>query len=230
MIASDVTDRASRILFDITQVRWPKGELLDYVSDGQRQVVLYRPDANPSNKALQLVGGSRQTIPADGIRLLRVVRNMGVNGTTPGRAIRVVDRTALDNELPNWHVDGASNVIEHYVFDNVDRKHFYVYPPAAGTNNTPANVWVEAVYSATPPDVTDDAQTLALEDHYLNAILDWTLYRCYSKDASYAGNLARAGAHLQAFAAALDVNMKIEWNAAIPTSGSVAVPMPSQGA
>ena len=228
MRASDILTRAGRILFDTTQVRWSQPELLDYVSDGQRQVVIYRPDSNPSNKSVQLVGGSRQTIPEDGIRLLRVVRNMGANGATPGRAIRQAERTALDNELPNWHFESPSATVQHYVFDNVDPKRFYTYPAVSGAVGRTASVWVEIVYSSAPPQVTSPDQSLVLEDHYLNAILDWVLYRAYSKDASYAGNMQRAGAHLQAFAAALDVQMKIEWNASIPSTGNVTPVNPTQ--
>lgn len=216
MLASDVTNRASRILFDITQVRWPVAELLDYTTDGERQIVLLRPDANPKNEAVRMVGGSKQTIPAGGVRLLRVVRNMGSNGTTPGRAIRPVSREALDTELPDWHFTNPALSIQHYHHDNVDPRTFYAYPPVTGTVGQAAALYAELVYSATPAVVTSAAQTLTLADHYLNPVLDWVLYRCYSKDASYAGNMQRAAVHLQNFANALQVTMNIEWAAATP--------------
>lgn len=215
MYASDVTNRASRILFDTTQVRWPIAELLDYCTDAERQIVLLRPDANPKNESLQLVSGSRQIIPSSGVRLLRVVRNMGTNGETPGRAIRSVSREAMDNELPDWHFASPSLTVQHYYHDNIDPKHFYVYPAVTGTPGIAAPCFIEAIYSAVPAVVVSAGQVLTLADHYLNPILDWVLYRAYSKDASYAGNMARAGVHLQNFANALQVTMRVEWAAAL---------------
>lgn len=217
MIASDILNRASRTLFDLTNVRWPEPELLDYISDAQLSIVMHRPDANAVNAAVTLVPGSRQTLPVGGIRFLRAVRNMG-SGSTPGRAIRECSRVALDNEMPDWHYANPATVIEHYIFDNIDPRHFYVFPAAASA------VSIEIIYSATPPPVTSPSQALTLPDHYLNPVYDWVLYRCYAKDASYAGNMARAQHHLQAFASALGVTMDIEWRAA---SAQMATPTPA---
>lgn len=209
MLASAIVNRASRTLFDLTRVRWPEEELLDYTGDGELAVVMHRPDANSVNAAMALALGSKQTLPNGGIRFLRAVRNVG------GRAIRECSRVALDNEIPDWHYANPSTAIEHFVFDNVDPRNFYVYPSAA----TGANI--EIVYSATPAAVTSVGQTLTLPDHYLNPIYDWVLYRAYAKDAAYAGNLARAQHHLQSFAAQLGVNMQVEFAAA---SSQMATP------
>lgn len=208
MLASAILNRASRTLFDLTNVRWPESELLDYIADGQHAIILHRPDANAVNATMALVAGSRQELPVGGIRFLRAVRNMG-NGSTPGRAIRECSRVALDNEAPDWHYAGAAAIIEHYIFDNVDPRHFYVFPPAASSA-----VNIEVIYSALPAAVLNANSVLTLPDQYINAIYDWVLYRAYSKDASYAGNLQRAQHHLQAFGAYLGVTMQIEFAAA----------------
>jgi hypothetical protein len=209
MLASAILNRASRTLFDLTNVRWPESELLDYIADGQHAIILHRPDANAVNGVMPLAVGTRQELPVGGIRFLRAVRNMG-NGATPGRAIRECSRVALDNEDPDWHlVSGASATIQHYIFDNIDPRHFYVYPPAVSTA-----VNIEVIYSALPAAVTSAGDTLTLPDQYINAIYDWVLYRAYSKDASYAGNMQRAQHHLQAFGAYLGVTMQIEFAAA----------------
>jgi len=220
MLASDVTTRAARILSDTGNVRWTMPELLDYVSDAERAVVFFRPDANAVNEAVRLVGGTRQSIPASGQRLLRVVRNMGAAGTSPGRVIRECSRVALDNEQPDWHTAPTAGVAEHYVYDNVDPKRFYIYPCVSGTIGAPSNTYVEIVYAANPATVTTAGQTLTLGDQYLNPVLDWVLYRAYIKDAQYAGNLQRAQAHLGSFASALEVNMKQAFAAASPQAAS----------
>jgi hypothetical protein len=225
MLASDIITRASRTLFDNTQVRWTPTELLDYITDAERQIVLLRPDASPKNEAIRMLGGTRQELPAGGIRLLRVVRNMGGAGTTPGRAIRPVSRDALDTENPLWHTATPALVVQHYFFDNVDPRRFYVYPSVTGTVGQPASCYVEAIYSVNPAVVTSTSQTLTLGDHYLNPVLDWVLFRCYSKDASYAGNMERARSHQLNFAGALQVTMATEWMASTPP-GARQEPVP----
>jgi hypothetical protein len=60
----DLIDRAEEILQDTTNVRWSQQTLLDYLNDGQREVVLFRPDANPVNTSFTLTANSaKQTLP-----------------------------------------------------------------------------------------------------------------------------------------------------------------------
>ena len=47
----DILDRASIILQDSTNVRFPNAELLKFFNDAQKEVVLHRPDANNLNQA-----------------------------------------------------------------------------------------------------------------------------------------------------------------------------------
>jgi len=85
MQAKAILDKAEVLLLDPTNVRWPRNQLLDYLNDGQREVVIYRPDASMEDRVVALVDAStRQTLPANGLRLLDVVRNMGTDGATPG--------------------------------------------------------------------------------------------------------------------------------------------------
>ena len=49
--AVDILDRASIILQDNTNVRFPNQELLKFFNDAQKEVVLHRPDANMQNAA-----------------------------------------------------------------------------------------------------------------------------------------------------------------------------------
>ena len=193
MKVSDILDRAGRLLSDPTHVRWAEDELIDYINDAQKQIVLLRPDANSRNESFKLVAGSRQMIPASGLQLLRIIRNMGENGSTPGRVVYPTLRSALDAETPDWHTrTGAA--VQHYIYDpDIDRKVFYVYPSVSGS-------WhVEISYSSTPVDVTGATDTLELNDQYINPIIDWVLYRAWAKDAEYAGNVQRAQMHEQSF-------------------------------
>ncbi len=67
----DLIDRAEEILQDTTNVRWSQQTLLKYLNDSQREIVLFRPDANPVNTTLTLTANSaKQTLPSAALRLL----------------------------------------------------------------------------------------------------------------------------------------------------------------
>lgn len=191
MLASEVIDRATIILQDNANVRWTRIELLKWLNDAQREIVIVRPDATAMNAAITLVAGTKQSLPDTAVQLLDVVRN------TAGRAIRMVQREILDAQQPDWHTHTKSSTVRHYMFDVRDPKHFYVYPPAV------AGVSIETVYSTVPADVTSEAGAISLNPIYANAMVDYMLYRAFLKDADYAANANRASAHYSAFAQAL---------------------------
>lgn len=204
--AQSIIRRAVETLQDPTSVRWPISELVRYLNDGQREVVLYRPDSMVTSTTRTLTTGTRQTLP-NGSKLIEVVRNTG--GTK--RAVRMVNREILDAQTPGWHnLTGATDIL-HYMYDPRDPTVFYVYPPAA------TGASVEIVYAAYPTDIVEPADgslytavagNISLPDIYGNVIQDYILYRAYSKDSEYAGNAQRAQAHYAAFANALGIEIK----------------------
>lgn len=199
VVASDILDRASIILQDSTNVRFPESELLDFLNDAQREIVLHRPDANMQNANMTLVAGSKQSIPAGGLRLIDVVRNAG------GKAITQVNREVLDETLPNWHETAAgADKVQHYIYDPADPKNFYVYPKGTSSMD------VEVVYSSSPSEVASTTGTITLDDIYANCILDYILYRSYQKDSEYAGNAQRSMMHYQGFTNALGIKTQAD--------------------
>lgn len=210
----DILGRASIILQDATNVRFPNDELLKFFNDAQKEVVLHRPDANMQNvNNFTCVAGSKQTIPTTGLRLVDVVRNVG------GRAITQVDRKILDETLPNWHETTADSTrkIEHFIFDPADPKHFYVYPKATTAFQ------LEIVFSAAPSDISisnfnTDTTTISVDDVYANSLLDYILYRAYQKDSEFAGNAQRSMMHYQGFTNSLGVKTQVD---------AAVTPMPS---
>lgn len=198
--AQSIVDRARHILQDTTSggTRWLDPELLKWVNDAQREIVLLKPNAYSAVESVNLVAGTRQNLPAAGLLLLAIVRN------TSGPAVRRVDRNIMDSENNSWHMDTATDLIEHYVFDDDAPDTFWVYPPNTGAGE------VEVIYSKSPADLSDLSDPITLNDIYSNVILDYILYRAYSKDTDYAGNQQRAGNHYNAFNNSLGVKLKAE--------------------
>lgn len=206
--AQSVIRRCVETLQDNTSIRWPVSELVRYLNDAQREVILYRPDAAVTNASVPLVTGSRQNLPVGGTKLVEVVRNSA--GTK--RAVRMVNREILDAQLPGWHAQAGVTEILHYMYDPREPRVFYVYPPAAATGAA-----VDLSYASMPADIAEPSEgalytsvtgNLGVPDIYANAVQDYVMYRAYTKDSEYAGNAARAQAHYGAFANALGVEVK----------------------
>lgn len=203
--AQSIIRRVAETLNDVTSVRWPVAELVRYLNDGQREVGTYRPDALVAGATVNLAAGSKQSLPANGIKLMDIVRN----ASTSQRAVRMTNRQILDAQIPNWHNLAGVTEILHFIYDPRDPLVFYVYPPAAASGAA-----VYMIYAGTPAAITEPADgstysnvtgNIGVPDIYANALIDYVLYRAYTKDTEYSGNASRAQAHYQAFVNALTV-------------------------
>ena len=196
--AQSIIDKAKITLQDTTGVRWPDSELLAYLNDGQREVCIKRPDAVSVLANVTLTTGTRQTIPDAGTAILRAVRNMGTNGTTPGRAIRHVSLDLLDSNIPNWHAAAPSAEVLHVAVDVRMPQHFYVYPPAtSGTQ-------IEVLYAAPPAVLVSAASVISVDDVFATPLYDYLCFRAYTKDQDSTGNAERAKAHRDLFDGVMD--------------------------
>lgn len=201
----DVIDKAEQILQDPTNVRWGQQELLDYLNDGQREIVLFRPDAKTNNESFTLAESSKQTLPSSALRLIDIYKNISPE-TNP---ITLIERKILDDQIDDWY-NQSSTFVEHYVYNPIDPKNFYVYPYPSTSGNT-----IEIVYSASPSDITisnfsTDTDTIELDDVYANAILDYILYRAYQKDTEYAGDLQKSANYFNTFQNALGIKQQVD--------------------
>jgi hypothetical protein len=194
-----IIDAAAVALQDLGGTRWTRPELLDYLNAGQRALVVAKPNAYVRLTDAPLVAGTVQTLPvADGtaamepIQLVAVLRN-----SCNGLAVRLVERHLLDLHMPDWHARPRTKVVKHYCYNPLDPKRFLVYPPNDGTG------CLEIACAATPPTLPSEEATIALDDIYRDALLDYCLYRAFAKDAEYAADPARAAAHYAAFTQAL---------------------------
>lgn len=194
--AKTIIDKATIQLIDLTNIRWTRAELLSWLNDGMRQIVLIQPSASSTTSVIKLDAGTRQYIPDDGWLLLAIYRNMGTTGTTPGRAIRIISREIIDGFNPDWHSDTAKAEVRNYIYTNQDQLAFYVYPPNTGTQ------YIEINYSAQPSNITE-TDVIPIFDVFQSALVDYILYRACSKDAQYAPGLQLASQYSAAFVAAI---------------------------
>jgi len=212
----DVVQRVEDVLQD-ENIRWPRLEIQNWINEAYLQIVLLRPDANAKTATLTCVAGTRQTIATGfptGLRLLDVVRNLATSSTK--KVVRLISRSVLDDQRPSWHAETSTVNIQNFTFDPRQPKEFFVYPPAT----TAAQV--EIVYADAPGahSLTEselnpagsNTEVIKLDDTYLSSIIDWVLYRSYSKDAEYAANAQRAVAHNNAFLSGIGAKTQSDSN------------------
>jgi hypothetical protein len=208
ILASAILSEVDTVLLDTAKTRWPDAEKLVYLNAGQRQIVFFKPDAYVVNDVYSLVAGTKQSIPdgtnsfqnasavtlREGVALVKVVRNMGTDGLTPGAIIPPIGSDMLDNYNPDWHGESQVAAVNNYAFNDEDPKRFYVTPPNAGTG------YVEVIYSALPLDVASVSTAITLSDVYRDSLMNYVLHRCYAKDAALSPlNAQRATEYLNLF-------------------------------
>ena len=176
IIAQAIIDDVEETLFDPGNVRWLEEDLLKYLNSGQRYIVLLKPDANVITESVQLVTGTKQSIPAAGSILIDNIRNMGTDGATPGSIIRRVEKEVIDSFDYQWHEDTVSDSVEHYHHNENNPKIFYVIPPQPSSSQG----YIETSYSAIPSDITADA-VITLDDIYEDPLKHYIMYRAYQK-------------------------------------------------
>jgi hypothetical protein len=199
----DLIDRAETVLQDTSNTRWAQAELLSYLNDAHREIVMQRPDAKVANATLGCSASSKQVLPSGALRLIDVVRNLN------GKAITQIDRKVLDVQNPSWHTGSGNTAIEHFMYNPADPKVFYVYPVPKNT------VEIEIAYSQSTTDIaisnySSDTATISLDDTYSNAILDYMLYRAYQKDSDFGGNMQKVATHYQSFANSIGLKTRAD--------------------
>jgi hypothetical protein len=236
ILAKDVLYRASVQLTDAPSstdqfVRWSEKELVAWLNDGQRVIAKYLPASCSRIDVIRLATGTRQSIETvqsthikhgDGTTaatqrgkiLLDIIRNMGDDGLTAGRSIRVVGRELLDAGSPDWHEEAGTEILE-FTYDIRTPKYFYTYPGVAAGET----VWVEISWLVNPVEVAYVADSMrisggsttviSIDDQYVDDLVNYMLARGHMKDAEAAGNLNLASAHVNIFTSSINAQAMV---------------------
>lgn len=199
----DVINAAKAIYNDVLNIRLPNKELLDWFNDAMLETVNKRPDILVKTQNFICASGTLQTLPPEALRFIRVVRN----NTASKVAVSAMDMDTMDQVLPSWHDDSVlADEVEHYLYSNKDPKHFYLYPAVKENHD------IILSYTFSPTKVvltnfTSDFTLLEIDAPYKSPLVDWILYRAFSKDIEFAGGRARADKHYQAFYQGLGIKL-----------------------
>lgn len=203
--ASQVIQDASVTLMDLTFTRWKLPELLDYVNEAVEQITTMKPNVMTAQVVMDLAPGARQRIPAGNTVLIRVVHNTAV-GTNQRSITALPNSDLLDMFFPNWRNNAQfprAQIVEHVIPNPSDLTYFDVVPPNDGTGQVlietsqkPARL----ARTGTGPHVLQQYRvTVPLPDIYQTAILNYVLFRAFSKDSGTPAGAQRAVGYMQAF-------------------------------
>lgn len=197
MLCSAILARVRKKLNDPNATAWTdSSDLIPALNEALQALISYRPDAASFTTMMLLVAGTRQTLPSDGVRLLKVIRNRGVSGLSDaGRAIRKADMLVQDALIPDWHETTGQTTIDEYFYDSITPKDFYVYPPAPVS----PVIGVDISYVRVLPTITEGTDTLPVDDYFAPAIQEWMLYSIMGSDDEQNPNYAVARAHQKTF-------------------------------
>lgn len=220
VLVKDVLWRVAAHLQDYTPqyARWPEQELVNYLNDAQAAIAKFLPAAASRVDTIRLQAGSRQSIetiattdckpgdgstpavPIQGQMLLDIVRNMGTDGVTPGKVVRLTERKVLDETFPLWHLSTGA-AVAGFMYDPRTPKYFYVTPALS------ARAWVEAMYAALPvlvpaggvpgseiyANAGSSAAKLTIGDESLDDVVNYVVARANLNETEWAdGNKAAA--------------------------------------
>lgn len=233
--------------------RWTERELVVYTNYAQRAIAKYLPQAGSRVDAIKLAAGTKQDLtkvlaaniipgdgstPADvyGIALLDVRRNMGANGSTPGRVVRVVDRYTKDTNDPDWHSKTGS-VVREFVTEKETPRVFYTVPGVTG------NVWAEVSWMAEPTRVpeggapgseiyaADGASTvlLGIHDQFVEDAHNYVVAMASLKRSKNTINQNLVAMHTQLFTSSLNTQATVLTGVnpnlkALPFADQIATP------
>lgn len=203
--AKHIVRSAQEALQDADGERWPAPELVRYLNDGQQVIATAVPAAvSRTLRFVPTAGQGRQTLPQGAFLLLDVQCNAQGNWWP----VRKVDLRLLEASARGWRAMPPVRQVLHYSYSgDLSPNQFHLYPPPT------ADAMLDVLVAVYPDKVAEPAGptwhsvdgSTGLDARWDAALLDYVLYRAWSKDAEYGANAALAGARLQAFTAQVGV-------------------------
>ncbi len=231
----DVVWRISVLLQDTAPQyqRWPEREIIHWLNDGQVTITKYLPLACAKVISMKLRTGTLQSIasiaavdakledgstpsaPIYGVQFLNPRRNMGSAGTTPGRAIRMVERDVMDSQDPDWHTRTAS-AVSSVIYDPMTPRNFSVTPGVTGT------VWMQLALTASPTAIPNTAPVgseaylvdggsttaISIDDEFVAELVDYVVARANMKDSKHSDKAA-ADFHMKRFLESINTKVAV---------------------
>ncbi len=187
---TQISTRVGVLLNDVSKIRWPDTERLDWINECRRQVAVR--DTGIFGGATEIVhsltAGCRQRITTPNAYMIVSIDS----NLASGKAISETSRAVLDAFKPSWRNDTDTDV-KHWFHDKTDPLAFWVYPGATGS--------VKGYALVMPSDITALTEDALPNDKYEAAMVNYVCYRALSKEDEAAA-ATKAAAFYQLFISA----------------------------
>lgn len=200
-------------LTDKDSVTWSAPTLIMYLNQAMLALVSVRPDASEYTTILTLAAGSKQALPADGLRLLSIFRNTNAAGAFIGPIVRHIERTSLDDLNASWMQEAPSEFCQEYWYDERAPRQFWTSPVIAGAR-------VEASICRIPPTVVSPDDDIPVDDVFVPALREWILYLAWGRDDEKSPTSSRAKDHRATFFNLLGVKEQADAKSSPKASGA----------
>lgn len=194
----DFLELVSIQLYDDANTNWSEPELLSWLEEGIGSLAAFRPDLFTQTQTIPLQSGALQQTPSTAVRVVRVLGTKETSGG-PTRGLTRFNIRSMNAARPDWELDPPGRARQFALVADADV--FYLYPPQPAQAH---HAVVEMVVVPKVPRAADAGFATAeldIDQRFHRALVDYVLYRTYSKDADVAGQGQRALAHYQAFEA-----------------------------
>ena len=188
MLLSELLTTAKGILNDAQSVTYTEADLIQGVNLACNAVSIHRPDASTAVGDIDLEAGTRQSLPAGGLRIIDSLGN-----SDEGSAARIVNRMDMETSAPGWRQETAAAEVREVMVDEKTPGVFWVSPPNDGNGR------LELIWTTVPTPALVAGDELPVSDKYAPVVLEWLLYLMFARDSERSPNRARAQAHYQAF-------------------------------
>ncbi len=184
MIFGDVR----RTLLDVGENAWTDDDMFEYLNDALRATANAKPDMYTKEVDRELVAGTEQTIPDDGIQLFDIYFNVDGDdtvGSGTGKVVTLADRELIDEVNRFWPTEdsteggGASDIVDHFYIDTRNPTRFTVSPPNDGDGE------VRIFYGALPTVIGEYelGEEMEISDKFKPTLVYYMLFRAYGKNS-----------------------------------------------
>jgi hypothetical protein len=185
---------AGNLLQDQTGTKWGPDRLVPYLNLAILEIINLKPDAYTNTVDLTLVAGPIQKLPDSFIDMVDAICNLTV-GDVPGRAIKQIEKTALDSLLPGWMTFPSNATVIHAVIDPREPKKLYVFPPQpAGQANA-----IRTLMTLSPSPLVETDDAFPLDDSYIAPAVDYLVYRALAEETTIPNAINKATMFLNKF-------------------------------
>lgn len=186
--------------FDIGAKAYSDTELVEYINRALPFIVSLDSAASIKTDEIPIGEGAYQTLPDDGVRLIKVFSNYLPNfkeridsRTYSGtQAIKVMALSTLTAQNPDWAGAKPSTIVTTLVFNKDDPRAFIVYPPNTGEGKIMATISYLPKPVETIGEPPAAATEIALHERYFNAVVYHVIFSCLSRDGEDQSRSARA--------------------------------------